>query len=111
MVVFVDGAIVVDEKTVKVPKRHPLVEVKCGNCSHCRFVRELTRFAHGCSVREEYVDPYGEACGDSRFGKNAAEGAMLHRRRLASGLDRPDELDRMQLAWEAGTGRADDAGD
>lgn len=99
-----------DEKTVKIPKGHPLVEVRCGTCSHCRFVRELTRFAHGCSVREEYVDPYGEACGDFKFRKGAAEEAMWHRRRLASGLDRPNELDRMQLAWETGTGEADDAG-
>lgn len=72
MVVFVDGAIVMDEKTVKVPKGHPLVEVRCGNCSHCRFVRELTRFAHICFVRDVYVDQYGEVCGDFKFRKGAA---------------------------------------
>lgn len=99
-----------DEKNVKVPKGHPLVVVMCGNCSHCRFVRELTKFAHICFVRDDYVDHYGEACGDFKFRKGTADEAMFHRRRLASGLDRLNELDKMQLAWEAGTGEADGAG-
>ena len=81
--------------------RFPLVEVRCENCSHYATAHTLTSVvAPVCNVGNT-KDLLKYPCKEFRFKSNTGFHAIIHRVRLANGLDRPGWLD---MVIEGGEG-------
>ena len=75
---------------------YPLVEVRCERCTHYKTVHTSHSPADPvCNAGPQDTFPY-YPCKKFRFKANVGLDALIHRHRLLTGLDRPNELDKLR---------------